>query len=232
MSAICGQYFQIFLQYLWDVILNFLPKLSCNFIYQHHINSRRDEGHYLRAGGLQTLCWTDFSSSMWYLLCDTRMWYLLCDTLTNCLTRRDELELPHLLSILPYFSPVQYTCGSWGFLQFLSLKSLLSLTWFMHQGYGEKTQKLSGTVPAWELQKSVISFHSNRAKEREQKKVWLTVPEYTGDVNQKRSCVTMAGEFINLWFTALQGPFGMQKEGMMKGIVSHGEKARQNTQRC
>lgn len=87
----------------------------------------------------------------------------------------------------------------------------------------KNTEIIKGLCHLGQLKNHSDSFCGWRAEERADK-VWLTVPEYIGDMNQKRSCPTVAGEFIDLWFMALQGPFGMQKEKMMKGTVSHGEK--------
>lgn len=134
--------------------------------------------------------------------------------------------------VYPVLHQLGSTYGSWDFCNSFHSISIVSDLIHALGLQGKNTDIIWGLYQLGELQKNIRSFCSWESRGKRAEKVWLTVPEYTGDMNQKRSCVIVAGEFIDLWFTALQGPFGMQKERMMKGIVSHGDKARQNTQRC
>lgn len=178
-----------------------------------------------RTGGLQGLCTQIFPS-----VCDTSCYS--ADELAN----RDNwssLVSPASSQVLdravyPILHQPGFTCGSRDFCN--SFHSI-SILWHDSCTTAMGKKILSGDCTSLECYRK-HSLLQLKSRGRRAENAWLTIPEYRGDMNQKRSRVTVAGEFIDLWFTALQGPFGMQKERMMKGVVSNGGRARQNAQRC
>lgn len=115
--------------------LIFLPKLNCNFIHQQissMLKKRWQNGHYWRTGSLQTRCRTDFPHRVWQFL-----WNALQEDINwNCLISPAFFQVLHSFVFVFFFAlflhQLGHKCDSWGFSQFLSLQSQLSLTWLMH----------------------------------------------------------------------------------------------------